>query len=105
MTLTCCWVSGVVWSRFTHLITWNSGTGASWSAMSGRLMGRPWHWRLHLSLLPLGMHLEILQKRLTLDTRCGNSRYILLVSVLPFSDTYSQGNFGSIIVNMSQVST
>jgi len=66
-------------------------------------MGSQWHWQLHSSPHPLGTHLEILQRRLTLVTRHGNSKSILLVSVLPFSDTSFQKNIGSITINMSQV--
>src|SRR6266852_9961691 len=104
MVLTYYLVSGVAQSRFIHLITSGSGTGVSWLAMSGRPMERQLNWQLHLSHLPLGAHLGILPKRLTLAIRPGNSRSILLGSVLPFSDISFQKTTGSITVNMSQVS-
>src|SRR5258708_33670539 len=74
----------------------------SWLAISGRLMEKQWHWRLRSSPPPLGIHLEILQRRSLLAIRLGNSRYILSALVQLFSDIFSHKNIGLITVSTSQ---
>ncbi len=74
----------------------------SWLAISGRLMEKQWHWRLHSSPPPLGMHLEIWQRRSILAIRLGNSRYILSALVQLFSNIFLHKNIGLITVSTSQ---
>src|SRR5260370_1522966 len=65
-------------------------------------MEKQWHWQLRSSPPPLGIHLEIWQRRSILAIRLGNSRYILSALVQLFSDIFSHKNIGLITVSTSQ---